>query len=868
MARDIAAARKRRADKRNNIVGRGDLIKRFIDEVKRKRPTDPKASGALRVWNLYGPAGLGKSTLSRKFVEAVKAMQKNGTRVALADVNFDPRSSSTDPEKALLQIRRQLATSGNVPTPAFTYVLIKLAALEDPGVDLREKYSDLFRSGLWEGGDDLLSVAWEGAKELADGALNVVPGANIVARNLRKIMINRLEKWEKNGIRDYIDLVDELFEQNDVEELRVELARSLGDDLSRAIEHGEQKSKPLTACVVLDTYEAIWSDAKSDSDLTRDSWIREFCKCAAGAHVTILGRNKILWNKADPDWQPDVTTERLPFLTPFEANEFLDAKGVEKGDVRKRIVETSGGLPLYLELSAETYLKIKERGLKPEVEDFAATQSKVLDNFVNHLDEWQKKELRLASYPTKITEEIFNYLSKTVFGGAGLAEWENVKQQGFVAEVDGGLLMHSMVRNFLQDEDKQKRPDLYSQIHEALWAYHVRNLPTDPEAGLTEDQERSFWQAYHHLNRADKDKAVRWVVEFGKDCEMSNRWKAISDIRHSWRGTGSNRQANALEGKILKREEQRYILSRKKSILQTSSLVNKVFSAFVDLQQITPEAKDQRIAIMKEAGKEGSQLVQIIKKKDDFSVDSASVLKRLVDLATVYNMMGDTKQAGNTIRLLEEAGSMYHGEAGIQFHGQDLETGINLYQRGKHDEAERYLASGHVHSHEDCFRSLYMRAANLVELKRPKEAIALLDKHIDNLERGMEFFPSKNPDIDLWRLGYAHFLKADLQFDKGLGDFGAEEARLARERWREMEIPVPEDSLVAQEADLIWKEADVRLGDKQAYMLASGAVRPPRGTVGGRPSVTTLLVDQMDQENYLTAPRAPICSAPPALATP
>lgn len=873
MARNIAATRQRRAAKRQNIVGRGKLIERYIDEVKQKRSTDPDASDAIRVWNLYGPGGLGKSTLSRKFVEAVKGLQSSGTRVALADVNFDPRSSNTDPEKALLQIRRQLATSSNVPTPAFTYVLIKLAALEEPGVDLREKYSDLFRSGLWEGGDDLLSVAWEGAKKLAGGALDVAPAANIVARTLRKVMIKGLETWEQGKIRDYIGYIDELFEDNDDEELRTELARSLGDDLCRAIEHGEAKSKPLTACVVLDTYEAIWADAKSDRDLTRDDWVREFCKCAAGAHVTILGRNKILWDKADQDWHPDVVTERLADLTPADAIEFLDAKGVDEGEIRDRIIETSGGLPLYLELSSETYLKIKGSGRTPEVEDFASTQSQVLENFVNHLDEWQKKELRLASYPTKITEEIFNYLSQTVFGGAGLSEWENVERQGFVSESDDGLIMHSMVRDFLQDDDKQKRPDLYSRIHEALWAYHVRDLPTDPEEGLTEDQEMSYFRAYYHLHLADKDKAKRWVVEFGKDCELSNRWNAISANSRSWAETFGDPQINALYSKILSREQQRSTLtSQMKGGMNvgTSALLSKVLSTFGDLEQPTQEAQNKRIAIMGEADEQRDHLVQIIRKKENFSEDAASVLQRLVDLAAVYNMMNDTKQAGNTIKLLEGAMKMYFGESNYTVPGQRLETGINLYQRGKHDEAAKHLSAADVlNRHEDdCFRALHMRAANLVAMKRPKEAMALIDKSIDGQRRGMQFLPSRNPDLEHWRLGYAHFLKADLQRDKGFGDHGAEEARLAREQWRKMETPVPDDSLVVQEADLIWKEADVLLGKESHHLLPGGAVRPPRGTAGGRPSLHGLLVDQMDQENFLSMPRAPKSPAPAALAAP
>src|SRR5215470_3917706 len=161
------------------FTDRDDARAVFLEAVQ-----TAQASEDYRVLNWYGIGGQGKSALCSDLRETLKRLQQDHSILTVYRdfrwgwANFED-ATMRQLETATLALRLQLASGGGMSFPAFDVAFARYFTLINPGVDMRQRYPELFGSD-----DEILDDILEWSKELVDASTTVasflLPGANIL----------------------------------------------------------------------------------------------------------------------------------------------------------------------------------------------------------------------------------------------------------------------------------------------------------------------------------------------------------------------------------------------------------------------------------------------------------------------------------------------------------------------------------------------------------------------------------------------------------------------------------------------------------------------------------------------------------------
>ena len=95
----------------------------------------------------------------------------------------------------------------------------------------------------------------------------------------------------------------------------------------------------------------------------KDEWIREFILQFENEPVlnVIFGREKLTWEKIDPDWENYVEQHLMGELSEHDCQSFLHSCHITDQKIQQTIIKGSEGLPYYLDLMVDTYQQIKRQ---------------------------------------------------------------------------------------------------------------------------------------------------------------------------------------------------------------------------------------------------------------------------------------------------------------------------------------------------------------------------------------------------------------------------------------------------------------------------------------------------------------------------
>ena len=347
-------------------------FQRFTEEHKRYAASiDPLNPDLPRrnILDFYGFGGIGKSTLLHKLQDTVKSTKQVPAATTLIDFQ-EPTSFGL--EDFILALRITAGRLGSVCS-AFDVAFSFYWSVVHPGTPLStytRNNSILRRAG------DKIGLSEEMEKVLTDVAstLTSASGIAVAGTHLAQLIAKQL----RGGYRTRhaiasCPILPMFLDPVTVVESLTYLPALLAWDISRADE-----SKLV---VFLDTYEQV-----TEKGRRVESSIQRICYLMPNAMFVIAGRNRLDWDRADlrgaldyvgPDRWPDlgigteVSGNRCVLvgeLSKNDSDQYLQQRLQVNGApaipeaIRNRIIETSNGWPLYLDMAAAYYQELSVTG--------------------------------------------------------------------------------------------------------------------------------------------------------------------------------------------------------------------------------------------------------------------------------------------------------------------------------------------------------------------------------------------------------------------------------------------------------------------------------------------------------------------------
>ena len=467
----------------------------------------------FKVLVFYGVGGIGKSSLRKELQRLIKERSK-GKLMALIDFDMD---AHRQPNTALFVLRESLNDSVRVriPFPTFDLAFALYIKKRSPHVVLKPDDMPL----LEEGGlvADLLST------------LGDIPLVGL-APNIMKILHKghrKYEQWVVNG-QDTLKQMQEL----EAPELLNYLPYYWAEDLKRYLEKGVGG----TPVIFLDTYEALWEGNKQAADLSRaDEWIRELIANLPQVLWVLTGRERVQWATVDQEWETALDQHLVGGLDVKDADGFLQSCGIEGDSIRSAIIEGSAGLPLYLDLSVDTYLLLQ--GLRPPVaDDFARTPKGVFERFLRYLDDRELATLRLLSLPRFWDENLLIELVSHFKTGYPITEYHRLLRFSFITAQEGGesWVLHELMRGSLAEDTKTKLPKVFMEGNMVVHVFYDERLVGIDARAIGRREQIALGEAFFHLNQiTDSHTILSWLDTRTQFFQSAGHWDWLIPLYES-----------------------------------------------------------------------------------------------------------------------------------------------------------------------------------------------------------------------------------------------------------------------------------------------------------------------------------------------
>ncbi|HEX3250514.1 MAG TPA: hypothetical protein VHS05_13880 [Pyrinomonadaceae bacterium] len=505
------------------FTDRDDARAVFLEAVKTSQSLDE-----YKVLNWFGIGGQGKSALCNELQETLERLQDAHSVLSVyrefrwGCANFDD-ATMRQLETATLALRLQLARGGGISFPAFDVAFARYFTLINPGVDIRQRHPELFRSDNEILGD-LIDWSKEGIEASTTLASVLLPGANILYKYGARLAGRLSEWWERRG-KQVLEGLDDL----NSDQVRQRLPTYLGADLCDNL-----AASPTTRLVIfLDTYEALWKDRGSNTDysgLRVDEWVRKLVQESPGVLFVIFGRDAVHWEEVDPDCSRIVSWYPLGLLADTDSMRFLKSVPINDDEICKRIVRSSRGLPFYLNLQVDLFEKLVNAGKTPSPDQFGGSHPEILARFIDHLSK-EEQELRLASYPRILDEKIMVSLMDRFLGGSAWLDWKSFCSWSFItATSEGRVAMHALMRDAFQANELERRPTVFHNIHQFLANLFDEMAKVDQGNSFGVESDALIIAAAEHLMLAAPKEFPKWFEERWEPLWVADRFRVLKRV--------------------------------------------------------------------------------------------------------------------------------------------------------------------------------------------------------------------------------------------------------------------------------------------------------------------------------------------------
>lgn len=475
--------------------------KEFIEAFEKAfRNTDQKDYSILAY---YGVAGIGKTSLRKELPTLLeKHNESDGhTRFIWTSIDF-ATEQYRQPYKFLEVLSSQLRQKYGIKFNSFDIALATYWKKVNPRVPLvKENYS----------GESIVRDVLDICDEFVP--VNLIPNVY----NLAKSLPERYQKWALKRKKD-ISILPNL-EPAEIEGLLpVYWAYDLADHLQNASE---------SAVIFIDTYEALWEKEREKGSFNdRDKWLRELIKNIQKSCMWVIcGREFLRWEEVDDDWVNYLNQLKIGKLPEEDALDLLKYCGITEEDIQKVLIESSEGVPYYLELSIDTYRKIKKKK-QPSPENFAKVPDGIFCRFVKYLDREEKETLKVLSGPRYWDRELFEILVEKFNTGYPATSFSELHSFSFM-DVDekGKCSMHQLMRKSLQD---YQDPYLKKEVHNFMLCFYSNQLKDVDIKEITPEHETALIEAFYHAKESQEvEDLLNWFISVSDPLYKAAFWQLI-----------------------------------------------------------------------------------------------------------------------------------------------------------------------------------------------------------------------------------------------------------------------------------------------------------------------------------------------------
>ena len=505
----------------------------------------------------YGMGGIGKSRLLTQLQAELESQKKS----YCVTIDFDI------PEYCGMlgcfgHIWKGLKHKYRFSFPLYAAGLTQRAYLKQEGEKIDE---DMFRSLLGETADDIFDIIQQ--LDRLDGIpyIEFIPKGTRLATKGINWLIHEHEKTEYE--KELLKIKD----KKTIQEIEKYLPYLLGLD----IEHNmASKKEPLV--IFLDTYEKLGAELENVRHAyVKDDWLKGddgLILNVAKVLWVIAGREKLKWAENDPEWTDSLEQHLVESISEPDAVEYLEKAGIPE-TLHHGLYERTHGVPVFLDLSVDTYYQIKEKGEEPSIDNFGYDKETIVERYIRYLSPFQKTMMYTMAFLRKWpTDDIsmFNLFTKE------LEEFDDLAQSSCIRKEDGMSILHEVVGEVLRKVcpgtmKKKICDDLLTYFKERItkieeddlsYVYSMRTVAAvaldyyAPEK-VGEYFDETVWPEIERLSKkADRNwgeicETIYHLTSKKLDGEHLVVVKAMHELARSLRETGKYQEAFELAGKVL-----------------------------------------------------------------------------------------------------------------------------------------------------------------------------------------------------------------------------------------------------------------------------------------------------------------------------
>lgn len=454
----------------------------------------------------YGVAGIGKTSLRKELSTLLEKHNESAFHMKIIWTSIDFATEQyRQPYKFLEVLSSQLRQKYGIKFNSFDIALATYWKKINPHVPLiKENY---FEDSIVR---DVLDICNEFVP------INLIP--NVL--NLAKSLPERYQKWALKRKEDISRLSN--LEPSEIDELLpVYWAYDLADHLQNTSE---------SAVIFIDTYEALWEKERDKGSFNdRDKWLRKLIENIQKSCLWVVcGREALRWEEVDEDWKNYLDQHILGKLPEEDAINLLEQCEVPEKDIQKVLIESSEGVPYYLELSIDTYRKIKKRK-QPAPEDFSKIPDGIFCRFVRYLDREEKETLKVLSIPRYWNRKLFEILIERFNTGYPATSFSELHSFSFM-EIDnkGKCSMHQLMRKSLQDYQDQ---DLKKEVHNFMLDFYNNQLKDLDIKAITHEHETALTEAFYHAKEVlELEELFKWFISASDPFDKAAFWQLLTPI--------------------------------------------------------------------------------------------------------------------------------------------------------------------------------------------------------------------------------------------------------------------------------------------------------------------------------------------------
>lgn len=461
----------------------------------------------------YGVAGIGKTSLRKELPVLLEKHNESDRhrRVIWTSIDF-ATEQYRQPYKFLEVLSSQLRQEYGIKFNSFDIALATYWKKINPHVPLvKANYSE----------DSIVRDVLDICDEFVPA--NLIPNVLNLARDLPE----RYQKWSLKRKKEISRLPN--LEPADIDELLpVYWAYDLADHLQNCSE---------SAVIFIDTYEALWEKERDKGSFNdRDKWLRKLVENIQKSCMWVIcGREALRWEEVDEDWNNHLNQRKIGKLPEKDAINLLEQCGITEKDIQKVLIKSSEGVPYYLELSIDTYRKIKKKK-QPAPEDFAKVPDGIFCRFVKYLDREEKATLIVLSGPRYWDRELFETLVdkfKTEYPATCFSELHGFS---FITVDDKGKCsMHQLMRKSLQEYQERQNPSIQKKVHIFMFKYYSEKLREIDIKQITNENEKALIEAFYHGKVIFENKELElfnWYKEKVEIFFKAGLWKFILPLHY------------------------------------------------------------------------------------------------------------------------------------------------------------------------------------------------------------------------------------------------------------------------------------------------------------------------------------------------